>query len=162
MSFNYDEKSMTECETVSEKIFEFASGELSSEEANTVEGHVAHCEKCALEFEKAKNILELIGESRASSEKSVADAVMARVRKIKFAERIRSFSKISVAAAVVLMVSVVVLFSQNFGETVDGGSDGQDARIANHENLDPEQSVADGGFEVDPDVTTDEETEENL
>lgn len=162
MSFNYDEKTMTECETVSEKIFEFASGELSSDDTNTVEKHVENCEKCAAELENARNLLGLIGESRVSSEKSVADAVMARIRRIKFAERMRRFSKLTVAAAVVLMVSVTVLINQGIGDNADGGAVGQDARIVNHDDFDPEQSVADGGFEVDADETTDAETEENL
>ena len=162
MSFNYDEKTMTECETVSEKIFEFASGELSSDDTNTVEKHVEKCEKCAAELENARNLLGRIGESRVSAEKSGADAVMARIKKIKFAERIRRFSRISVAAALVLMVSVAVLINQNIGDSTDGGSVGQDVRIANHDDFDPEQSVADGGFEVDAEETTEAETEENL
>ena len=86
---------------------------------------------------------------------------MARIKRIKFAEKIRRFSKISVAAALALVVSAAVLVHQNITTDKDGDSaHGQEPRIANYNVTHEPDDITDS--EETDDVTTDAETEENI
>jgi len=100
-------------------LFEYLDNELSEADRKTVDEHIKNCEKCRKELEIRRELLRLVSDS-AYYPKSELAAAFSGSQAVKKPKRIKLWKYGTVAAAAVLMVTVVL--SHGFIERFIGGT----------------------------------------
>ena len=162
------------CQSCDETIERYLSGNVTKEEADLLEAHLAVCPRCQQAVANAKALDAHLTAMMETPPKTLLNGVMADVRKQKMARRASRIllRVMPMAACLMLVVSVILLFpgvlshNENFDSPIYGGmSGGMNDEMVGTEDNDAPLLPAPGDKEDNmegepsPEVSLDDEIE---
>lgn len=100
------------CNQFIDLIFSYIDNELSTDEKLNIEEHMEKCPECKAEYQKAKNLLETIKESRYTADNRLYTTLVPRLKQMRqrsILNKIRMYGSVAVAAVIILVTIVYVM-----------------------------------------------------
>lgn len=100
------------CNQFIDLIFNYIDNELSTDEKLKMEEHMEKCSECKIEYQKAKNLLETIKESRYTTDNRLYTTLVPQLNQMKkrsILNKIRVYGSVAVAAMITIVMLIYVM-----------------------------------------------------